>query len=177
MARRSGGPAMAATPLIGEPLTMNAMAGPEPSAMSRLSAAIACCILASPAKATDSTSMPFFAKMPCFMPTSSGTNENASGTALPTRSFSAASADAAHVIAAHAAAARISAFRTSMVMSSSLQTQPRPSFVRQQCLGINLAHVGRLRQRLHLDEGTLQDRECLGVETAGVREHRHQLVV
>jgi hypothetical protein len=90
MASSSGGPAIAATPLIGAPLTMNAMAGPEPRAMSRLSEAIACCMRASPAKEIDSISSPFLAKKPLRMPMSSGTNENASGTALPTRSFSAA---------------------------------------------------------------------------------------
>src|SRR5215468_8827558 len=92
MASRSGGPAMAATALIGAPLTMNAIAGPEPSAMSRLSDAIACCIRASPVKAIDSMSRPLFANKPLRMPMSSGTNENASGTALPTRSVSAAPA-------------------------------------------------------------------------------------
>src|SRR6516164_3154351 len=92
MASRSGGPAMAATALIGAPLTMNAIAGPEPSAMSRLSDAIACCMRASPVNAIDSMSRPLFAKKPLRMPMSSGTNENASGTALPTRSGSAARA-------------------------------------------------------------------------------------
>src|SRR5262245_11334176 len=104
MARSSGGPAMAATPLMGEPLTMNAIAGPEPSAMSRLSDAIACCIRASPANATDSISSPCLAKNPLRMPISSGTNENASGTALPTRSCSAAPAGAARIIAPVASA-------------------------------------------------------------------------
>src|SRR5262249_13120192 len=92
MASRSGGPAMAATALIGAPLTMNAIAGPEPSATSRLSDAIACCMRASPVKAIDSMSRPLFANRPLRMPMSSGTNENASGTALPTRSGSAARA-------------------------------------------------------------------------------------
>src|SRR5262245_21889436 len=104
MARRSGGPAMAATPLMGEPLMMNAIAGPEPSAMSRLSDAIACCMRASPANAIDSISSPCLAKNPLRMPISSGTNENASGTALPTRSFSAAPAGGARIIAPIASA-------------------------------------------------------------------------
>src|SRR5712692_817359 len=90
MASNSGGPAMPATPLIGAPLTMNAMAGPEPSRTSIESAAAACCMRASPANAIDSISSPLAAKMPLRIPTSSGTNEKASGTALPTRSFSAA---------------------------------------------------------------------------------------
>src|SRR6516165_6629492 len=78
--------------LIFAPLTMNAIAGPEPSAMSRLSDAIACCMRASPVNAIDSMSRPLFANRPLRMPMSSGTNENASGTALPTRSGSAARA-------------------------------------------------------------------------------------
>ena len=41
-ANKSGGPAIAAIPLIGEPLTTKAKPGPEPSATSILSAAIAC---------------------------------------------------------------------------------------------------------------------------------------
>ncbi len=60
--------------------------------MSIESAAAACCMRASPAKAIDSTSTLFFWKMPLRMPTSGGTNENASATALPTRSLSAAAA-------------------------------------------------------------------------------------
>src|SRR6266700_2563431 len=52
----SGGPAMAAMALIGEPLTMKAIAGPEPSARSIESDAMACCIFASPANAIDSAS-------------------------------------------------------------------------------------------------------------------------
>src|SRR5262245_46624783 len=83
---------MAATALIGAPLTMNAIAGPEPSAMSRLSDAIACCMRASPVNAIESMSRPLFANKPLRMPMSSGTNENASGTALPTRKVSAAPA-------------------------------------------------------------------------------------
>src|SRR5207244_3917902 len=77
---------------IGAALPMNAIAGPEPSATSRLSEAIACCMRASPVKAIDSISRPLFANKPLRMPMSSGTNENASGTALPTRKVSAAAA-------------------------------------------------------------------------------------
>jgi hypothetical protein len=51
--------------------------------------------LASPAKALPSTSRPLFLKKPLRMPMSSGVNENASGTALPTRKVSVASAGAA----------------------------------------------------------------------------------
>ena len=47
---------------------------------------------ASPVNAIDSMSRPLLAKKPLRMPMSSGTNENASGTALPTRSVSAAPA-------------------------------------------------------------------------------------
>src|SRR5262245_31916213 len=112
MARSSGGPAMAATPLMGEPLTMNAIAGPEPSAMSRLSDAIACCMRASPANAIDSISSPCLAKNPFLMPISSGTNENASGTALPTRSLSAALPGAASITAPVASASAAPAARS-----------------------------------------------------------------
>ena len=88
----SGGPAMAATPLTGAPLTMKASAGPEPTRMSIEPAAAACCMRASPLKAIDSTSRPCLAKIPVRMPISIGVNENACGTDLPTRSFSAACA-------------------------------------------------------------------------------------
>ena len=81
---------MAATALTVEPLTMKAMPGPEPIPMSIEFAVIACCNLASPANALASASTPFFAKKPLRMPMSSGVNENASGTALATRSGSAA---------------------------------------------------------------------------------------
>src|SRR5262245_2845062 len=131
MARRSGGPAMAATALIGEPLTMNAIAGPEPSAMSRLSEAIACCMRASPAKAIDSISSPYLAKNPLRMPMSSGTNENASGTALPTRSFSAAPAGAARTIAP--------------VASTSAPTTARTTERCSAFIGIALSPSGRLQ--------------------------------
>ncbi len=85
----SGGPAMAAMPFTGEPLTMKASPGPEPSAMSMPSAAIACCRRASPPKFAISMSRPCRLKMPVRTPMSSGTKENASRPALPTRSRSA----------------------------------------------------------------------------------------
>src|SRR5262249_10135659 len=78
--------------LVGAGVGMKGIGGPEPSATSRLSEAIACCMRASPVKAIDSMSSPLFANKPLRMPMSSGTNENASGTALPTRSVSAAPA-------------------------------------------------------------------------------------
>src|SRR5262245_13801028 len=138
MARRSGGPAMAATPLMGEPLMMNAIAGPEPSAMSTLSDAIACCMRASPANEIDSISSPCLAKNPLRMPMSSGTNENASGTALPTRSFSAAPAGAARTIApvasASAAPGAPSTGRSSAFMGMTLS--PSGQLQLEKALGI-----------------------------------------
>ena len=89
-ANNSGGPAIAAMPFTGEPFTMKARPGPEPSATSMPSAAIACCSRASPPKLLISISTPCFLKMPVRWPTSAGTNENASLPALPTRKVSAA---------------------------------------------------------------------------------------
>jgi hypothetical protein len=86
---------MAATALIGAPFTMKAMAGPEPIPMSMLSEAIPCCMRASPAKAVYSTATPCWPKKPLRIPISTGTNENASATALPTRRSSAAFAEGA----------------------------------------------------------------------------------
>src|SRR5580700_8016114 len=166
MARRSGGPAMAATPLIGEPLTMKARAGPEPSAMSMESDAIACCSLASPAKAEPSTSRPFSLKKPLRMPMSSGVNENASGTALPTRKVSAAGAGAAMSAPASAAASSVAVRFAIFTLA-----------LRQKRLGVKLAHVGLVGKRLHLDEGAAQHLERLWIEVAVIGEHRHQLVV
>src|SRR5262245_40541894 len=134
MARSSGGPAMAATPLIGEPLMMNAIAGPEPSAMSRLSDAIACCMRASPANAIDSISSPCLAKNPLRMPISSGTNENASGTALPTRSFSAAPAGAARIIAPVASVSAATTVRSSALIGMALS--PSGQLQLEKALGI-----------------------------------------
>src|SRR3984957_17403815 len=188
----SGGPAMAAIALIGEPLAMNAMAGPEPSAMSIESDAIACCSLASPANAIDWASMPYFWKKPFLMPMSSGTNEKASGTAFPTRSVSAAPAGAASA----SASAMTDSRETAQVMAiprspDGAQRNPGSPFphyaslhagyiaflLRQERLGVELAHVGLRRQRFHLDERAAQHRQRLRVEAARVREHRHQLVV
>src|SRR5580700_2707173 len=166
MAKSSGGPAMAATPLIGEPLTMKAKAGPEPSAMSMESDAIACCSLASPAKAEPSTSRPFSLKKPLRMPMSSGVNENASGTALPTRKVSAA-------CAGMAMSAPASAVANSVTMRLAISA----SALRQKRLGEKLAHVGLVGKRFHLDEGTAQHLERRRIEMAVIGEHRHQLVV
>ena len=102
-ANRSGGPAIAAMPLMGEPLTMKASAGPELSAMSTLSAAMPCCSLASPPKLEISRSRPCFLKMPVCAPTSTGTKENASRPALPTRKVSAVPADGAAIMNAMSA--------------------------------------------------------------------------
>src|SRR5262245_49455664 len=168
MASSSGGPAMAVTALIGAPLAMNAMAGPDPSAMSRLSDAIACCMRASPANAIDSISSPCLAKKPLRMPMSSGTNENASGTALPTRSFSAAPAGDMK----SAASARAIAVRMSTVIFESSRSIPG-----QKIFGVQFAHVRLRRQRLHLDERAAERRKRLGAEAAVVGEHRHQLVI
>src|SRR5215831_16855644 len=99
-ANRSGGPAIAAMPFTGEPLTMKASPGPEPSAMSIPSAAIACCSLASPPKLAISMSRFCRRKMPVRTPMSTGTNENASRPALPTRRVSAEAAVAARTAAA-----------------------------------------------------------------------------
>ena len=63
-ANSSGGPAMAAMPFTGEPFTMKARPGPEPSATSMPSAAIACCRRASPPKLLISISTPLRLKMP-----------------------------------------------------------------------------------------------------------------
>src|ERR1019366_1978860 len=112
-ASNSGAPAIAAMPLIGAPLAMNAIAGPEPSAISMLSAAIACCMRASPAKMLDSIWSPFCANSPLRIPISSGTNEKATPTALPTRSVSAARDGAAAAASASSAAPRSAAPRRS----------------------------------------------------------------
>src|SRR5580700_8679280 len=157
MAKSSGGPAMAATPLIGEPLTMKAKAGPEPSAMSMESEAIACCSLASPAKALPSTSRPLFLKKPLRMPMSSGVNENASGTALPTRKVSMACAGAPMSAPASAAA-------SSVVVRFAIVT----SVFRQKRFSVELAHVGLVGKRFHLDEGAAQNLERGRIEMAVV---------
>src|SRR5579863_4699031 len=85
--RSEGASAKAATPIAGTPLAMNASSGPEPSPISMLPEASPCCSFALPAKSYFSTSSPYFLKMPVSMPTSRGTNENASEIALPTRIF------------------------------------------------------------------------------------------
>src|ERR1700685_95769 len=92
-----GAPNMAATALAGTPLAMKAMPGPEPMPISIEPEARSCCSLASPADADSSISRPCLAKMPAAMPISSGVNDQANGTTLATRSFSAAWAGANHV--------------------------------------------------------------------------------
>ena len=97
----SGGPAIAAMALTGEPLMMKAIPGPEPKPTSTASAAMACCSLASPPKPLISMSRPFLAKIPTSLPTLAGTKENASRPTLPTRMRSAAdAADAVSQLAA-----------------------------------------------------------------------------
>src|SRR5580704_12147076 len=99
-----GAPNMAATALAGTPLTMKAMPGPEPMPISIEPEARSCCSLASPAEAEASISRLCLAKMPAAMPMSSGVNDQANGTTLATRSFSAACAGASE--AANASTAR-----------------------------------------------------------------------
>ena len=71
-----GAPENTATAFIGAPLTMAAKDGLPPSAMSSELAVSACTILASPAKALMSRSMPCFLKMPVSTPTSAGMKAN-----------------------------------------------------------------------------------------------------
>src|SRR5580693_8610220 len=92
-----GAPNMAATAFAGTPLAMKAMPGPEPMPISIEPEARSCCSLASPADADSSMSRPCLAKMPAWMPISSGVNDQANGTTLATRSFSAACAGASQV--------------------------------------------------------------------------------
>src|SRR5436305_1637115 len=63
---------MAATPISGAPFTTKASSGPEPIAMSSALAVIACCTRGPPPKSFDSTSSPWFLKMPVSMPMSTG---------------------------------------------------------------------------------------------------------
>ena len=115
-----GTPAIAATALAGTPFAMNAMPGPEPMPTSMLSAVSACCIRASPPNADASISTPCLAKMPICMPTSSGVKVQANGTALPTRSFSAALAGTASEITASAATNGKPARKTRSITSSQM---------------------------------------------------------
>src|SRR5262249_728614 len=148
---------------------MNAIAGPEPSAMSRLSEAIACCMRASPVKAIASMSRPCFAKKPLRMPMSRGTNENASGTALPTRSVSAAptlrdkgkapatSRSATAISKRKAAVVRITRLRIERLSSSTWSTNLR-SFPRKrdgQEAVINLLRQLPLQQPLGVTDEDL----------------------
>ena len=87
-ARLTGGPYMAATPIAGAPLARNPRPGPEPSPTSRLPAASACCICASPRKLVTSTSMPSLSKILASIPTSVAAKANEFGTALPSLTLS-----------------------------------------------------------------------------------------
>src|ERR1700677_4767375 len=115
--KRSGGPASAATALAGEPLTRNARSGPPPSAMSMAPEARPSCSFELPAKPIDSISRPCFLKMPVCMPTSSGTKENAAGSALPTRSVSAAALLVTRLSTAAARIATMNACRIKLRMA------------------------------------------------------------
>jgi hypothetical protein len=121
-----GTPAMAPTALAGTPFTMNAMPGPLPMPMSTESEVRPCWSLASPLNAEASTSMPCLAKMPIWMPTSSGVKVQANATALPTRSFSAALAGATSASARIAAAALETARRMRGMVSSLWRLTARP---------------------------------------------------
>jgi len=48
---------------------------------------------------------------------------------------------------------------------------------RQECFGVELAHVGLLGKGFHLHEGFAQHRKRLGLEAAAIGKHRHKLVV
>ena len=117
-----GTPYITATALAGTPLAMKAMPGPLPMPMSALSAVKACCSLASPAAADASISSPCLAKMPVWMPTSSGVKVQANATALTTRSFSAAPAGATTSTARQHTNAR----NSPRMASSSMAARPRP---------------------------------------------------
>src|ERR1700722_6422311 len=136
-ANSSGGPAMAAMPRTGEPLTMKASPGPEPSAMSIAPAAIACCNLASPPKLAISMSRPCCLKIPVRTPTSSGTNENASRPALPTRSVSAEAA-----VAASSATASIARIVRIVLPTLSLVARMKRSGMRDGVPGFRFAPSG-----------------------------------
>src|ERR1700730_2105004 len=87
-----GAPAIAATAFAVTPLARKPMPGPLPSPKSMLSDASPCWSRASPANPVTSSSSPRLLKLPISTPTSMGVNVQAKGTALPRRTFSAASA-------------------------------------------------------------------------------------
>jgi hypothetical protein len=125
-----GAPAMAATALAGEPLATKPIPGPLPKPKSMLSETSPCCSLASPAKPVTASSSPCLAKMPTSMPTSMGVNVQANGTALPTRTVSAATAAVAKETATQGASAE----RTSLAMSARsgrcfMSLFPSPRFI------------------------------------------------
>src|ERR1700722_5341295 len=101
--------------------------------------------------------------MPFSIPMSPGTKENASGWALPTRSFSCAKAPAPHVIEKSAA---INTTALRFRRGNRIMAAISPSLRRQELLGIERRHVGRGWKHAHLDEGSTQHRQALGVEPA-----------
>src|SRR5580692_2838490 len=102
--------------------------------------------------------------MPSWMPTSSGTKEKASGTALPTRNTSAAWARAKKPNATATLSAVAAMWRSVLGRQSILRFLRSSDDVfllfGQKCIGDKLAHVRLFRQGLHFDEGTPQDRHC-----------------
>src|SRR5437667_149292 len=88
----SGSLAIAATVTAGTPLARKPIPGPEPSEKSMELATIACCSLASPPKAMDSTARPCLDQIPFSVPISSGAKAKVVAEALPTRMPSAAGA-------------------------------------------------------------------------------------
>src|SRR5690349_13284228 len=143
------------------------------------SAAIACCILASPAKPELSTSTPYFLKKACSAPISTGRNEKASACALPTRSLCCAEAGAAGSrsdAAASATAAKRKVENARFIPVSPL-IWPHSFCRRQEFFGVELRHVGLLRKRVHIDEGLRQHGETFRIEAAVLREHRQGLVI
>src|SRR3984893_16780645 len=87
-ARFRGAPYMAATPIIGAPLTRKPSPGPDPRPTSRLPAASACCSCASPRKLDTARSSPSRSNIFASIPTSAAPKANELGTALPRRMVS-----------------------------------------------------------------------------------------
>ena len=168
---------MAATPLIGAPLAMNAMAGPgaeQDVDASRRPPPAAC----GRRRRTRSTRSPARAwrRCPVRMPMSTGTNENASGTALPTRSFSAARAAAKTRRELPAQGQP----REQRACASSVSCNPpvvRRSVLRQEMLRCTACSCRARRAASSSRRTSGQHRERLRLEAAVVGEHRHQLVV
>ena len=127
-------------PLIGAPLAMNAMRGSR--AEQDVDAVGGGGLLhAGVAREGDRFDLePCLAKMPWRMPTSSGTNENASGTALPTRSFSAAFATLPASPANSSAAAARPAIYASSTSSKILPVHRQPLLSGQTSCRAERAH-------------------------------------